>query len=357
MNRAIRSIPYRPFGTFRLFLAMLVVLQHYVLWSGVTWKATVVLLEPGSIAVLVFFFLSGFVVTEAAELIYTNRPGAFLMNRVLRIWPLFAVAVLVSFATLFVLSGYTTLTDETGTPLADPFSDGNLVRNLAMILPLPGRLAMEPDVSVLRIAWALRVEMAFYFGMAILLLVCMLGKRVTLHAAFSLASAVLLLLVIYYVTARPAWNSILMFAPFFCAGGAFFFALRGSWFDWVILSIAMVLSVIVTALTRIEAGKPFFWPTFLFVVLVLACLFLAIRTTRTHAVDRRLGDYSYPVYVGHWLPLLVFVALRQSYPSYSPVMAGTLLIAFGLGLPLAYYHFIEPMTARLRLAVRGVAIR
>ena len=332
-------------------------LQHYVQWSGAPWKATVVLFEPGSISVLVFFFLSGFVVTEAADFIYSNRPGAFLVNRLLRIWPLFAVAVLVSFAVLFVLSGFASLTDETGAPIGDLFSASNLARNLAMILPLPGRFAMEPDVRVLRIAWALRVEMAFYFGIAILLFASKLSKKFSLHVAFHLAAVVLLPLVIYYLAARPVWNPILMFAPFFCAGGAFFFALRGSWIDWALFAAAMALSVMVTAFIRVDGGKPFFWPTFLFVMLMLACLFLAIRKTQTHVLDRQLGDYSYPVYVGHWLPLLVYVAILKSYPASSGAMAETLLIACGLGLPLAYFYLVEPMTARLRLAVRGIAIR
>jgi peptidoglycan/LPS O-acetylase OafA/YrhL len=258
---------------------------------------------------------------------------------------------------LFVLSGFLPLTDETGAPIVDPFSASNLARNLVMIFPLPGRFAMEPDVKVLRIAWALRVEMAFYFGIAVLLLASRIGKKQTLHVAFNLASAVLLPLVVYYVTARPAWNPILIFAPFFCAGGAFFFSLRGSWIDWTIFAAAMALSVRVTAFIRADVGNPFFWPTFLFVVLMLACLFLAIRKTRTHVLDRLLGDFSYPVYVGHWLPLLVYAATRQSYPSYFGGIAETLLIACGLGLPLTYHRLIEPMTARLRLVVRGVAIR
>ncbi len=130
---------------------------------------------------------------------------------------------------------------------------------------------MDPDVRVLRIAWALRVEMAFYFGIAILLLASKLSKKLSLRVAFHLAAVVLLPLVIYYLAARPVWNPILMFAPFFCAGGAFFFSLRGSWIDWTICASATALSVMVTAYIRADAGTPFFWPTFLFVVLLLAC--------------------------------------------------------------------------------------
>ena len=77
-NKPAPSIVYRPFGTMRLFLALLVMLQHYVQWCYPTSMQQFLMpIEPGSVAVLVFFFLSGFVITEAAELIYQGRPGAF----------------------------------------------------------------------------------------------------------------------------------------------------------------------------------------------------------------------------------------------------------------------------------------
>jgi peptidoglycan/LPS O-acetylase OafA/YrhL len=82
---------YRYFGSFRLLLAMLVMEQHFV--ADLAPAPLAIALAPyafGNVAVLVFFALSGFVITEAVDSIYRGRPGAFLTNRLLRIfcWPL-----------------------------------------------------------------------------------------------------------------------------------------------------------------------------------------------------------------------------------------------------------------------------
>ena len=85
---------YRYFGGFRLLLAMLVMTQHFGadLCAGPAGGGPGAL-HAGSVAVLVFFALSGFVITEAVDLVYRNRPGPFLTNRLLRIVPHFLLAV------------------------------------------------------------------------------------------------------------------------------------------------------------------------------------------------------------------------------------------------------------------------
>lgn len=84
---------YRPFGGFRLFLAFLVVLQHFVANAGPLGPLYdhVIPYELGSLAVLVFFCLSGFVITEAATQIYSSKPLAYLINRFLRIVPHYVI--------------------------------------------------------------------------------------------------------------------------------------------------------------------------------------------------------------------------------------------------------------------------
>src|ERR1700674_3460490 len=85
---------YRYFGSFRLLLAFLVLIQHFL--ANVAPEALASLfmsLEVGSVAVLVFFSLSGFVIFEAADQIYQDRPASFFANRLLRIVPHFLVAV------------------------------------------------------------------------------------------------------------------------------------------------------------------------------------------------------------------------------------------------------------------------
>ena len=85
---------YRYFGAFRLLLAALVMVQHF--GADVAPAPLADALGPfavGSMAVLAFFALSGFVITEAVDAVYRGRPGAFLTNRLLRIMPHFILAV------------------------------------------------------------------------------------------------------------------------------------------------------------------------------------------------------------------------------------------------------------------------
>ena len=85
---------YRYFGSFRLLLATLVMAQHF--GADLAPAPLAAALAPymtGSVAVLVFFALSGFVITEAVDSVYRGRPVPFLTNRLLRIVPHFLLAV------------------------------------------------------------------------------------------------------------------------------------------------------------------------------------------------------------------------------------------------------------------------
>jgi peptidoglycan/LPS O-acetylase OafA/YrhL len=335
----------------RLFLALLVMVQHYVQWCWPKeFQRFVMPFEPGSVAVLVFFFLSGFVITEAADLIYRGRPGAFFTNRLLRIVPMFVAAVLVSFGALYVLNRVGPLSDETGKPINGPLlSLHNIVANLLTIFPLPGRFAVTPDFTVLRIVWALRVEMAFYLIVALLLFA---GS--SFRVLFNVVAAVLLALSAWYLVMRPEWNGLIAFAPYFCAGGALFFAPRGSRTDQIIFLLAAILSTLMTFIHP-DSDDPYrsdIGATILFAVLTLACILLATRKSNHPRADRLFGDLSYPVYVGHWLPLLIFVSLGGT--GAGAELATTLA---GLALPVLYLVTIEPVTAKLRNIVRGGAIR
>ena len=78
-------------------LAVLVMVQHF--GADLAPAPLAVALAPysvGSVAVLVFFALSGFVITEAVDTVYRTRPGPFLANRLLRILPHFLLAVILA---------------------------------------------------------------------------------------------------------------------------------------------------------------------------------------------------------------------------------------------------------------------
>lgn len=82
------SAPYKFFGTFRLLLALAVFFSHshWLLFSKDT-SLQINKLGVGGIAVMAFFVLSGYIISEASATFYRGRPFPFLLNRLLRLLP------------------------------------------------------------------------------------------------------------------------------------------------------------------------------------------------------------------------------------------------------------------------------
>jgi peptidoglycan/LPS O-acetylase OafA/YrhL len=327
---------------------LLVVFQHYALWV----YGFAPPIEMGNIAVLVFFFLSGFVITEAADLIYAGRPAAFLMNRFLRIVPLFAIAILMSCAVLYGANRFVNLTDEAGRSAIDPFATKNLIANLWSIIPAPGRLSLQPSFPMLRIAWALRVELAFYVCVALLLFIGVIIRELSFRLMFSTVASVLLALSVWYQIAKPEWNPLIKFVPFFCAGAALYLLISGSRGNAVCLFAGSLMLTVAVVWAEMPIGA-----VTLFVALIAGCALIAVNVRKNASLDRLLGDLSYPVYVGHWLPLLVFANVVGLISPQLRLPAQTLTTIVGLALPVAYFALIDRVVRRLRAFVRGVPIR
>ncbi len=72
-------------------LAVVVVADHVAEQFNVLWIET-----PASVAVLIFFVMSGFVLARA----YDGRPGVFLLKRQARLWPLYAACLLFGYVAI-----------------------------------------------------------------------------------------------------------------------------------------------------------------------------------------------------------------------------------------------------------------
>lgn len=108
---------YRYFGALRFMLASLVMFQHFAASiAPLYFTERVQPYEPGSLAVLVFFCLSGFVISEAIDLAYLKKPIAFLSNRCLRILPHFVIALGLSVAVHYYFSEVGSLVVARATP-------------------------------------------------------------------------------------------------------------------------------------------------------------------------------------------------------------------------------------------------
>ena len=158
------AVAYRPFGLFRMALAVMVMMHHFGIHLA-SIEASLVFrrLDLGRVAVLVFFILSGFVISEAAETFYARRPAAFACNRLLRIMPPFFGAIILSYVVQLGLFEAGWLHPLEGERVnASDFTPLALIMNLLAIMPGARLLGELPDYLLIRYVWAVRIEVLFY---------------------------------------------------------------------------------------------------------------------------------------------------------------------------------------------------
>ena len=336
------SYRYRRFGGFRLALAYLVVLQHFVANAaplGSLYDA-IVPYELGSLAVLVFFCLSGFVITEAVTRIYSGKPVAYLANRFLRITPHFIVAVAIAVMIHAVFDYFGTLRisdrEHPGLSTQHAFDIVNIIGNVFAFLPGVNRFLSFEFVDII---WAVRIEMVFYFAVFLALLT-QIHQRLTKLLPYALITLGLATVII----ARQF-------------GFGFFFMYGVLLFNHRCFPLSIILCIAGMGLyffmmpLHTDAGyhRAILEQCLILIAMVGAMTWLAFRPGQPHAFDQRCGELSYPLYIHHQNLLILLISLTKGY-SY-PVFA------FGLvaSLPLAYglSRLVDPTVNQLRNVIRG----
>ena len=354
---------YRPFGTFRLLLALLVLVQHALILLAPPAREVFYSLEMGAVAVTTFFALSGFIVAEAMGSFYAGRPGAFLANRVLRVAPpyLAALAIAVAIDSALFAGGRLLPLDA---PLhGAPWHLRVVLAGVLEILPgVTVQRVSGQDFSFIPFAWTLRVEFAFYLVAAAtvwLMTVRELAGWRHLVLGSSLAAA-------YAIFAAFAWHTRLhpgqigalqiICVPFFAFGTALFFLARRPGL-LSRLHLSLVSFGVVLAFT--------YWgqrghPVLAYQLPMLCALFaiLALLTTvksvppTLHRWDRRLGELSYPLYVSHGVVLTLLSSMTPGRGIALYVSA----IPLSLLLAAAVHASVEQPLRAIRTRLRGATV-
>ena len=338
---------YRLFGTYRLMLAMLVVAQHFVAGFAPADIAVVAApYEVGTIAVLAFFTLSGFVIMEAAATIYATRPAAFLANRLLRIVPHFVLAAALSICVFawFDHAGTLRFMRESAVLTPVDFGAENIIANLFGFLPLVDRAF---NTNFLIIGWTLRVEMAFYIVVFASLMFRgrRLGQTILVGAMLALFAGAL------------AGRAPLMFlfVPYFLLGAGLYFAAdrrdRGAyWFCALMLvCIAIQLGAQPTYHQDLGYRKAFVAEAVLLTGLLALLAVLAFRGGGpVNRVDRRLGDLTYPLYLYHQVVMVAVLSLTSGYSWASLAVALVVSLALSAILEMAVAAMIDRWRDRVR---------
>ena len=234
----------------------------------------------GHYGVNLFFIISGFVIFMTLE--KTARPMDFVVSRFSRLFPVYWVAIFVTFAATHAL----------GLP-GKLVGFGSAVGNMLMF----HGLFRVPHVD--GVYWTLEVELLFYCGMFFLFRIGMLGR---IHEALL---ALLALRLLYFVMARAfgidlPWIlfrlSILAYIPWFAIGICIYLATsRKAQGDWKAPARTAALAIF-TLLIVESIGL-----AVLAVAMAVAVFFAASGrlTWFRNPVFVWLGAISYPLYLIH----------------------------------------------------------
>jgi peptidoglycan/LPS O-acetylase OafA/YrhL len=362
-------------GFLRLFLATSVVVRH----SGQSFLGSSLL--DADTAVLVFFCISGFLITYALEKRYANDLLAFYLGRALRIYPPYLVILAVTAA-----CGYFNLVDlgyifgEFGSPyhnLMEHWNEASIVSRAVIVganIFTLGQDALRGvffdtstgnfvghhnyasigglSFTLIGQAWTLGVEMMFYLLAPFIvrrlptLWMALIGC-VAIAAAWPRSSDVpaALYFLSHFTLLFPNELGKIGFLVFFLAGASLCHVyMRPKAESFVLAAVAVAL---IGTMGRMQGEPRDVW---------LVCLTLLIPVAFGASTkwlrDDFLGDLSYPVYITHVLVLQASVGIVALLGAgYSRALApmifgGTLLVSTLLVIAL------ERPIKKLRHALR-----
>jgi peptidoglycan/LPS O-acetylase OafA/YrhL len=327
----------------RFLLAFNVVIFH--IWNPVAPGA-------GPIAVLAFFYISGYLITQISQEVYASpdRIGAFFLNRFLRIYPQYFGALMLGLASIYCFP-------ETAygihTNLRWPEGAREWIPQFAIFG------LYSADVRVLPAAWSLSTELYYY--LLIGLLTGRSKKLATALFAVSLPVGVLCALKIlpFDFYGHPLGNG---FA--FAFGSVTYFHRNSFSFTRTHFAIACAAYGLHTYAVPllIEDGlddanlAASLLPFFLILVYIVHN---DIKSRRIAAWANVLGKLAYPLFLTHWAACVLVSQLffdgranrnsgtvRESGIYFLAVLAAALVLS-GLS-----YQFIDRPVERIRRNIR-----
>lgn len=299
-------------------------------------------LNVGNFGVVLFFLVSGFVVTHTG---FTERPRQYTVKRLLRIYPMLVVTV--ALAAVLLTVGLRPLATGGAAATVTPFT---LLTNATL-----ANYLLTPAVVLLDVGWTLVIEVLFYSMLLVALPLLRRAVWPVVVGELGLVAAVL-------ATAHLGGTSYFLLA----VSVAYLPALLLGQICWAVWSRRLPLWA--GALLGVVAGAEFVWAglpgmgrqttVYLYninlaggLVVFVACLLAEPRLRRVGVIGY-LADRSYSLYLLHGL--LAFVVMNLLYrPIGYPAALVAGLVATLLGVE-AGYRWVERPGMRLarRLAQR-----
>ncbi len=354
------------FDLLRLAGATLVVFAHSFQLTRPNEPIPSVMHETlGELGVVMFFSISGLLVARSWA--YDPQPLSFAMKRALRLMPALVVSLLLTalvlgpLVTALPLSGY----------LQAPGTKAYVLNNAIFQTDytLPGVFAHTPfKLNVNASLWTLPLELKAYCLVLAVGLLGLFGRKrllmpvlavfLALLAVGSIRSAIpygdrlVATLVdvqapheiLAEVRAGAAQEYARLFAAF-AIGAALFAVAR-----WVPLRWSVGLAVTVAWAVATAVGGPNAVPIATAWLLPYVVLLLAYRTSHVVRLPRRLGDYSYGLYI---FAFPVQQAIVQWTAPSSGWETFALAMPVAVVLAVASWHVVEAPALTLKQRIRG----
>jgi peptidoglycan/LPS O-acetylase OafA/YrhL len=270
--------------------------------------------DIGRIAVIIFFFLSGYWTSR----IWTEKFGErqfirFYLARALRLYPLFLIITIASSL-------------ARGIPLS--------LENFLLI----GIASTGNDPT--NVSWSLDIEMQYYL-LCPLLLPCL--RR---YPAVTIAAGALVAAAAWSVSSQWDVKTALLYLPAFLLGAVSDQTrnVPSTRTAWLSLGAFAVATAIVYCTPFFSKRMPEPFPRDLFALLWFVPLVPYLQrslATRSNRLDRRLGEYSYAFYLVHF-PIIALVVLDGT------VLEKALATAISVGLAAVLFLVVDEPLNKVR---------
>jgi peptidoglycan/LPS O-acetylase OafA/YrhL len=327
--------PDNNFNLIRLFAAWAVIYAHshsLAVWGGVDVVVQWLHFKhSGTIAVDVFFVISGFLIAASLE---RNRLPSFLLSRALRIFPGLLACVAIW---AFVLGPLlTNVADYWHHPEVLRYFTANVGLSLNTAYFLPGVFEGLPFESVNGSLWSLPIEARLYLGMAAIG-VFSLNRRDRFNPIF------FTLLVIGFLLVSPRTMPEEVSRVYYCV--TFFFTGTFAWLNRDAIPLSWPLLLLIAIFAAALHDTPRFFVGY-FLLLAYGTLFLAY-VPRLPVI--RHHDFSYGLYLWGWpSQQLVQMVVPTAGPTANTIGATLLAGAFAV----ASWFLVEAPAMRLKSRYR-----
>lgn len=342
-----RQHPSNNFDAVRVLAAGMVLCSHQFALSGREEPHPFGLLTLGTLGVLVFFAVSGYLVAQS----WDRDPNVlrFVIKRFLRVWPGLVVVTLVAALLIGPLVTTSSLHDYFRSPLTwDYFAQ----LYLAVRLHLPGVFEHAPIPVVNGSLWTIPIEVRWY-GILLLGGLCgLLHKRLRM-----LLLALVLLYAVYIYGVFDVQHNPLARVPlpdFGCEYGSYFcygmvlYHFRGIWrihAGWLTGALALGALLMI-------------WLNHAYTALYLLLPWLVIRlgTASTPLLRRvgRYGDFSYGIYIyAFMMQQLTISIMGANHPYWVGLTASATCTMICAALS---WHLVERPALNLKRYLPGATL-